>query len=383
MKSKWEWVALNRILQRSNFLETPISDKRYRQIGIQLWGRGIYQREEIDGKDTSYSYFNKVQTGDVVINKIWARNGAVAVVEDQYDGSYVSTEFPVFTTDKDLCNPNWISLATKQKWFWLACNEKAFGTSGKNRIRPEKFLEIEIPLPSISEQERIVRDIQSIKLKSDEIRTLRKEQQKEIKNLVYSKYCETIENVSWVNMLEIAPIIRREVEIEENKWYPELGIRSFGKGTFHKPPLSSFDVGTKTLYQIKAGDLLFSNVFAWEGGIAVAKENDSNRYGSHRFISCEVNPAIAVADFLCYHFLTPKGLEDINKASPGGAGRNKTLGLNKLMNIKVPLPLKEKQEEFAGFKHKLEIVSGHHSASLKELDELFPSLLDKAFKGEL
>jgi hypothetical protein len=48
-------------------------------------------------------------------------------------------------------------------------------------------------------------------------------------------------------------------------------IRSFGKGTFHKPPLSGSDVGTKRLYRIEPGDLLFSNVFAWEGAIAIAQ----------------------------------------------------------------------------------------------------------------
>jgi type I restriction enzyme S subunit len=75
-------------------------------------------------------------------------------------------------------------------------------------------------------------------------------------------------------------------------------------------------------------------------------------------------------------------MEDINKASPGGAGRNKTLGLNKLMSIRVPLPLKERQVEFAEFQKRMSIVSDYHLATLKGLDELFPALLDKSFKGD-
>ncbi len=184
-------------------------------------------------------------------------------------------------------------------------------------------------------------------------------------------------------MKEIAPIIRRPVTINEDNLYPELGIRCFGNGTFHKPALTGTEVATKKIFQIKTGDLVFSNVFAWEGGIAVAKEEDNDRYGSHRFISCLVDNEKALAEYLCYHFLSPKGLEDINACSPGGAGRNKTLGLDKLMKIKVPIPSLDSQKEFVELLKKTNAIKEYHKQTEQELNELLPSLLDKAFKGEL
>ncbi len=51
---------------------------------------------------------------------------------------------------------------TKTPWFWRRCDKKARGTSGKNRIRPERFLQIRIPCPTFSEQERIVRRIEAL-----------------------------------------------------------------------------------------------------------------------------------------------------------------------------------------------------------------------------
>src|SRR5215831_4037981 len=90
-------------------------------------------------------------------------------------------------------------------------------------------------------------------------------------------------------LAEIAPIVRRPVEIRHDQAYPELGIRSFGRGTFHKPALLGADVGTKRLFRIEPGDLVFSNVFAWEGAIAVASPADAGRFGSHRFITCIVD----------------------------------------------------------------------------------------------
>jgi type I restriction enzyme S subunit len=381
--NRWNKLKLGKILSKSSLLEVPLPGTTYKQIGVQLWGRGTYEREFIDGGDTGYKYFNKVKTNDVVINKIWARNGAVSVVPESMDSHYVSTEFPVFHIDQKILHPKWMLYVSQQKWFWEACNEKAFGTSGKNRIKPEIFLEIEIPIPPLSIQTELITRIDKVGQNLERIKQLRVAEAKDIKNLLYSKYSEIIEGADWYPMRIVAPIVRRDVVIDENALYPEVGIRSFGKGTFHKPALTGVEVGTKTLYQVKSGDLLFSNVFAWEGAIAVVKEEDDNRYGSHRFISCEVKSDQALAAFLCYHFLTPKGLEDINHASPGGAGRNKTLGLEKLMRINVPVPSLELQKEFVELLRKIEALREHHRQTEKELNELMPSLLDKAFKGEL
>lgn len=76
-------------------------------------------------------------------------------------------------------------------------------------------------------------------------------------------------------------------------------------------------------------------------------------------------------------------MEDIRNASPGGAGRNKTLGLTKLENIEVPIPPLDKQRAFEELLGKTRQIKAHIAASQKELDALFPALLDKAFKGEL
>jgi type I restriction enzyme S subunit len=143
---------------------------------------------------------------------------------------------------------------------------------------------------------------------------------------------------------DVAPIIRRAVDIQPDHSYPELGIRSFGKGTFHKPPLTGADAGTKRLFKIEPGDLVLSNVFAWEGAIAVASLKDGGRYGSHRFITCVVDPSRACADYLKFYLTASEdGKEQIRRASPGGAGRNRTLGVEKLGQIKVPLPPVEMQ----------------------------------------
>ncbi len=67
----------------------------------------------------------------------------------------------------------------------------------------------------------------------------------------------------------------------------------------------------------------------------------------------------------------------------GGAGRNRTLGLNKLEKIEVPIPLYDKQLWFNRLQAQVAAIQQTQVDSQVELDALLPSLLNKAFKGEL
>lgn len=181
---------------------------------------------------------------------------------------------------------------------------------------------------------------------------------------------------------DIAPLVRRPVEIDPEAMYPELGLRSYGKGTFHKPALMGAEVGNKRLFQIKAGDLLFSNVFAWEGAVAVAQPEDDGRYGSHRYITCAVDATQADTNFLFRYLTTPAGIASLTLASPGGAGRNKTLGLGALADITVPLPP-------LGEQRKISQILGGVDAKLRVLDSkraaceaLKRGLMQKLLTGE-
>ena len=92
---------------------------------------------------------------------------------------------------------------------------------------------------------------------------------------------------------------------------------------------------------------------------------------------------VATANFLCFYFLTGEGLEKLGEASPGGAGRNRTLGLNALASIEVPLPLYEKQLSFDRLQAKVDALKHIQARTSAELNTMLPSIVDKAFKGRL
>lgn len=205
-------------------------------------------------------------------------------------------------------------------------------------VEEDRFLDQQIGLPPLSEQLAIVARLDALAEKTREVGTHLDVVERDAEHLLALRFRNVIADAPLRLMAEVAPLVRREQSIDLDGSYPELGIRSFGKGTFHKPPLSGSAVGAKRLYRIEPGDLLFSNVFAWEGAIAIAQPTDAGRFGSHRFITCRAVPGMVTAEFLRYYFLTDDGMLKIGEASPGGAGRNRTLGLEKLMAIQVPAP---------------------------------------------
>ncbi|MGH2522741.1 MAG: restriction endonuclease subunit S, partial [Anaerolineales bacterium] len=175
MVSHWPRVRLGEVAIPVERRETPAPGKLYRQIGVKLWGQGAYERESVDGGQTRYQTLSRVEAGDIIVNKIWARNGSVAVVTNGLAGCCGSSEFPTFAPDRRRLDPRWFHWITKAKWFWEQCDEKSRGTSGKNRIRPEQFLQIEIPLPPLAEQQRIVARIDELSGRVEEARGLRRE----------------------------------------------------------------------------------------------------------------------------------------------------------------------------------------------------------------
>ncbi len=378
-----KWEEIGKIANRSvNKIEVHPTDN-YPLVGIKLWGQGCYKRDTISGFDTQYKYFTVAKFGNLVFNKIWARNGAISVISEGLEGHYISPEFPVYELNKKEVFPKWLLYYTNYNKIWTDCDSSSRGTSGKNRIKPSQFEKIKIPLPPLTEQKRIVKKLDSVQIKINEIKQLRTSQEKELKNLLYSKFVEVSKGAEMAPMAEVAPVIRKKVEIQATIKYPELGVRGFGRGIFHKPLLNGIDLTWQKLYEISKDDIVISNIKAWEGAIAVASEADDKMVASHRYLTCKTDKKRVLPEFVCAYLLYPEGLEKIRRASPGSADRNRTLAVKRLERIKVPVPDIDLQKEFVQLKRQVEHTLSNQQTVTKDLADLMPSLLDKAFKGDL
>jgi type I restriction enzyme S subunit len=120
--------------------------------------------------------------------------------------------------------------------------------------------------------------------------------------------------------------------------YREIGVRSHGKGIFHKPPVTGESLGDKRVFHCQPGTLVFNIVFAWEQAVAVISESERGFIASHRFPMFKGRKNQASEAYYLLFFKTRRGKEQLTIASPGGAGRNKTLGQADLEVLPVPHP---------------------------------------------
>lgn len=176
-------------------------------------------------------------------------------------------------------------------------------------------------------------------------------------------------------MADVALLVRREVMIEPTTLYTEIGIRSFYGGIFPRRTLAGADFTWQSLYRIGPGDVVFSNLMAWEKGIALAGEADAGCVGNHRMLTCVPNRARVLPGFLFFYFTTRQGFAQIEAASPGSIARNKTLSPDGLAAIEVPLPPLEAQQWLEGLRLKANALRGLRATTAEDAAALLPALL--------
>ena len=120
-----------------------------------------------------------------------------------------------------------------------------------------------------------------------------------------------------VSVGEVLQLQRRWITLHPTETYRQIGIRSFGRGIFHKAPVQGSALGNKRVLRIEPGDLVFNNVFAWEGAVGVAGKEETGKIGSHRFVTYTVNQTRSTSEYLKLY------LEDRRRGSETTDGTRK------------------------------------------------------------
>ena len=145
---------------------------------------------------------------------------------------------------------------------------------------------------------------------------------------------------SWpiYSMSELLKRVRHPVAVNYQETYREIGIRSHCKGIFHKTPTTGEEIGNKRVFWVEPGCLIFNIIFAWEQAAAMTSENEAGMIASHRFPMYTSRNGKLLPEYAWRYFSSPRGKYDLGIASPGGAGRNKTLGQAEFDQLKIPVP---------------------------------------------
>jgi len=139
------------------------------------------------------------------------------------------------------------------------------------------------------------------------------------------------------------------VDVQLDTEYEQIGIRSHGKGIFHKDPVTGKELGNKRVYWVHSEAFTVNIVFAWEQAVALTSNAEKGFIASHRFLMFLPKENRVDLKFILLFFLRKRGKSLLELASPGGAGRNKTLGQDNFAELQLTLPQKEEQEKIASF----------------------------------
>lgn len=191
--------------------------------------------------------------------------------------------------------------------------------------------------------------------------------------------------VNW-DKSKIKDIVTRytePVKVELHTQYRQIGIRSHGKGLFHKNLVSGETLGSKRVFWIKENALIINIVFAWEQAVAKTTEKEVGMIASHRFPMYLPFNNKSNVDFLNYFFLTKKGKFLLESASPGGAGRNKTLGQKEFDNSKIIVPSIQEQTKISNFLSSVDEKLNLLKEKKALLEDYKKGIIQKIFNQEL
>lgn len=358
-------------------------DAEYRQIGIRSFGNGIFHRDPCLGTELSKLRYFEVRPGRLILSNIMAWEGAIGVSTDSERGFVGSARFLSYQAvgDVDIRYLNYYFQTPEGR---ALIRSTSTGTVARNQtLSPSAFERATVPLPSRNEQCRVAEKLDASLARLSAVVDLRAR----ILNLQSSLRESLVDaaisdDAPIVRVGNITTLARTEVEIEPDELYKAIGMRSFGKGIIRYAPTRGDKLSKLRYFSFPNDALALSNIKAWEGAISVTSEAEAGHVASNRFLFYRPVDDRANVSYLRHYFLSRPGLAQICAKSPGGADRNRTLGIKGFEAIELPLPSRCVQDRVATTLDALSvrIATAYEKRSLSALR---PALLDAAFSGQL
>jgi type I restriction enzyme S subunit len=269
---------------------------------------------------------------------------------------------------------------------WRDNNAKGANIQNLRRAELEKLL---IPVPPLEEQERLVKLLDE----ADELRKLRAQANRRTSSLIPSLFHEMFGDVDSNN--KKWPMVR----------FAEIGDARLGKmldakrqtGKHKRLYLRNANVQWNRLdlgdllemdfseadreeFRLRPGDLLIC-----EGGevgrAAIWRDELPECYFQKALHRVRLHPSKAIPEFVL-HLLQAIAAANGFRDYVGSATISHLTGV-KLASIRIPLPPLPLQKEFATRVSDIRAVQSEQSASSRRLENLFQSMLHRAFQGEL
>lgn len=347
-----------------------------------------------------------VRSGDTIISTVRTYLKAIAYFPDVSEPIVASTGFAVLRPGKEW-NPSFLRYAIQADYFLdsVVANSQGIGYPA---IAPSQLASLPIITPSLGEQHAIASFLDRETMKIDAL-IAKKERLIELLNEKREILINRAVTAGFDRKVKMEPTgstvfpeipsrwklrkfrrlirqVKRPVTVDSDTEYREIGIRSWGKGIFHKDPVRGALLEEKSVFRVEPNDLVLNIVFAWEGAVAVVSRNEVGMVASHRFPTFRASQEVDL-DWLLMLLQSEQGRALMGVNSPGAAGRNRTIRLGQFLDEEGPLPPLGEQREivnaFRADEKRFEALRSKVGDAIDRLREYRTALISAAVTGKI
>lgn len=398
MSSGWPIVSLGELVNLQRRPVETLPEAQYQEIGIYCFGRGIFHKIPRSGLEVGDKKLFHLKEGDLILQVTFAWEGAIALCSKHEEGLYGSTRYPTFRVNEDRCFAPFLTqyLLTRdgQEQISRICP----GSAGRNRVLSIKRVpEVMVPLPPLEEQRRIMARVDSLSAKIAEAKLLKRETIKEVEILMRAGASYAVDFLPPMGTL--GQVLSGK---PRNGWSPKCDGQDAGISVLTLSAVTGFHYNPRAFkrtaeptdpkghYWLKAGDLLVtrSNTLDLVGHAAIYDGTPSPCIYPDLTMRVQVDETKADARFVHIWLQTTAARDHIARCAKGTSPTMKKISQGVVTSIPFPVQasvdLQRRIVDYVeGLQSKTRALHSILLRTSKEIDALRPSIIDRAFKGDL
>jgi len=397
--TRWPLVKFGEILRPNKRPYMLGSEEDANLVGMRLYGHGPFHRELKSASNIRKKSHFVIKAGDVIYNKLFAWKGTFGVVPPELDGMFVSDKFPTYEHDGAKVHLDYLNWFFRYPPLWEQARQMSTGSAALSKLtlNPPRFLDLQIPLPPLEEQQWLARKIGQLTASIEEAKSLRYLSDIEAAALLKSRL-----NVLGHDFHELGELADALTGKPRNGWSarcdnaedgtPVLALSAV-TGYSYDPTAfkrTSLPTDKDAHYWLRAGDLLItrSNTPELVGHAAIYDGEPKRCIYPDLIMRLPVNDRVADTRFIWFWLQTPLVRKYITSHAKGTSPTMKKISQGIVMRIPFPVGITlEEQWRIISYLEVLQVKVNRLMAFQKrtadEIDALLPAILDKAFKGEL
>ena len=368
-------------------------------VGMRLYGQGPFHRElKVASKIRKKSHF-VIRENDVIYNKLFAWKGAFGIVPGDLDGMFVSDKFPTYHLDTNRVDRNYLRWYFRYPPLWEQARQMSTGSAALSKLtlNPPRFLDLTIPLPSLREQKRVAGKLEQFASRIGQVQALQAQASAECRALKRASLRETAESFGPLGLLS-----RVLLSKPRNGWSARCDNSPDGTPVLTLSAVTGFDYDPTAFKRTSEPTDVNAHYWLQEGDLLITRSNTPQLVGHAAIYSgeprqciypdltmrLEVDPKAARTTFVWLWLQTPMVRDFIERNAKGSSPTMKKISQSTVMNIPFPRSISlECQDEIIQSLSRLDAKfqeaqsCGRKAATAA--NAMLPSLLDRAFKGEL